>query len=146
VSTARVVLGRCGLLLVIWAGLGVAGAHAARIVVYGASGAIGGVIVQEALNRGDTVIGVARNVSKMTITDPRFSAQVGDVTDLDSFKTLTQGADAAIISVTGNGRDNAPENSTQARAAQVAVSAFTGMAHSPQCYPDRQHGNALQDA
>lgn len=106
-------------------------AQAATIVVYGASGSIGGVIAQEALSRGDTVIGVARDTSRMHFPQPGFHAVAGDVTDLDSFKRITQGADAVIISVVGNGAGNTPENSTQARAAQVAVSAFSGAAASP---------------
>lgn len=112
-------------------GSGVSTAYAARIVVYGASGSIGGVIAQEALSRGDTVIGVARDASKMRFSQRNFKAVAGDVTDLASFKTLTRGADAVIISVVGNGAGNAPENSTQALAAKIAVEAFTGAKRSP---------------
>jgi hypothetical protein len=131
-------MGRCliragGICLALLAvsGLAAMRAQAATIVVYGASGAIGSVIAQEALNRGDTVIGVARDSAKMHFPQPRFRAVAGDVTDLDSFKRITQGADAVIISVVGNGAGNTPENSTQAVAAKVAVEAFTGAAASP---------------
>ena len=119
------------LALAVISGFAVTRAQAATIVVYGASGAIGGVITQEALSRGDTVIGVARDTSKMHFTQPGFRAVAADVTDLDSFKRITQGADAVIISVVGNGAGNTPENSTQARAASVAVAAFSGVAASP---------------
>lgn len=111
--------------------LGVTAAQAATIVVYGASGAIGGVITQEALSRGDTVIGVARDASRMHFAQENFRAVAGDVTNLASFKAITQGADAVIISVVGNGAGNKPGNSAQALAAKVAVEAFSGAAHSP---------------
>lgn len=112
---------------------GVASAvQAATLVVYGASGAIGGVIVNEALSRGHTVIGVSRDPARLNIADKHFKAVAGDVTDPASFKQLTQGADAVIISVSGNGKDNLPENSTVAQAARVAVQTFTGQNKAPQ--------------
>lgn len=106
-------------------------ARAEKIVVYGASGAIGGVIVNEALSRGDTVIGVSREPTKLQFADKRFTAVAGDVTDLASFKTVTAGADAVIISVSGAGQDNLPESSVIAQAAKVATQAFAGMRKSP---------------
>lgn len=125
-------LGRsCLAILLVVVGTGAAAAKGERIVVYGATGAIGGLIAQEALNRGDTVIGVARDPSKGTISNPRYHAVAGDVTDVDSFKRITRGADAVIISVMGDAKDNAPENSVSARAAKAAVQAYTGAAHSP---------------
>jgi hypothetical protein len=84
---------------------GMQAVHADTIVVYGASGKIGGVIVDEALGRGHTVIGVARDTSKLKKDNKNFKAVEGDVTELDSFKKVTQGADAVIISVSGGGDD-----------------------------------------
>jgi uncharacterized protein len=125
------ILCRGGLLLLLVAVTGPALARGERIVVYGATGAIGSVIAREALARGDTVIGVARDPAKLHIRSPRYTAVTGDVTDLQSFRRITRGADAVIISVLGNGRDNAPENSVSARAAKVVVEAYTGLARSP---------------
>jgi uncharacterized protein len=105
--------------------------HAETIVVYGASGEIGGVIVQEALSRGDTVVGVSRDPAKLKVNDPHFKAVAGDVTDLGSFKSATAGAESVIISVDGAGKDNLPENTVHAQAAKIAVQAFTGVAKSP---------------
>jgi putative NADH-flavin reductase len=122
---------RVGLvLLLLMAGMQSALAAGARIVVYGATGAIGGLITEEALRRGDTVVGVARDPSKLAISDPHYTAVAGDVTNLDSFKSITQGADAVIISVLDSGK-NAPEDSVSAQAAKVAVEAYTGVARSP---------------
>lgn len=122
---------RSGLALLLVAGMGSAAAKGERIVVYGATGAIGGLIAQEALNRGDTVVGVARDPTKLKISNPNYSAVAGDVTNLDSFKRITQGADAVIISVLSVGKDSAPEDSVSARAAKVAVEAYTGAPVSP---------------
>jgi uncharacterized protein len=118
-------------LLLVMVGMRAAAASGERIVVYGATGAIGSVIVQEALRREDTVIGVARDPTKLRISNPHYTAVAGDITDLSSFRRITQGADAVIISVLGNGKGNAPENSVPARAAKIAVAAYEGVRHSP---------------
>jgi uncharacterized protein len=125
------VLCRSTVVILLVVATGSAAARGERIVVYGATGAIGSVIAQEALRRGDTVVGVARDPTKLKIADPRYTAVEGDVTDLDSFKRITRGADAVIISVLGDGKDNVPEHSVSARAARVAVQAFTGVQDSP---------------
>jgi hypothetical protein len=118
------------LLLLLMAGAGPSAASGERIVVYGATGAIGSLIAQEALSRGDIVVGVARDPTKIKTGNPNYTAVAGDVTDLDSFKSITRGADAVIISVLDNGA-SAPEDSVMARAAKVAVDAYAGAARSP---------------
>ncbi|HEY2591540.1 MAG TPA: NAD(P)H-binding protein [Steroidobacteraceae bacterium] len=125
------VLCRSSLVLLLVVGLGSAPARAERIVIYGATGAIGSLIAQEALSRGDTVVGVARDPTKLKISNPSYTAVAGDVTDLESFKRITQGADAVIISVLSIGKDTAPEDSVSARAAKVAVEAYRGVRLSP---------------
>ncbi len=117
--------------LLLVAGMGSAAARGERIVVYGATGAIGSVIAQEALRRGDIVVGVARDPTKLRIGNPRYTAVAGDVTDLDSFKRITRGADVVIISVLESSKNDAPENSVSAQAAKVAVEAYTGVPLSP---------------
>lgn len=113
-------------------GLGALGAAQARtLVVYGASGSVGSVIVNEALSRGDTVIGVARETDKMKFDSMRFRAVAGDITDLKSFEKITKGADGVIISVVGPGKDNAPEHAVAAQAAEVVVKAYTGRKKAP---------------
>jgi putative NADH-flavin reductase len=106
-------------------------AQAKKLVVYGASGAIGGVIVTEALSRGETVIGVSRDPAKLKFGDRNFTAVAGDVTDPASFQSVTRGADVVIISVAGSGKDNLPENSVSAQAATVATHVFAGKPRSP---------------
>jgi uncharacterized protein len=122
---------RSSLWLLLVMGMGSAAAKGERVVIYGATGAIGGVIAQEALSRGDTVIGVARDPTKLKISNPDYKAIAGDIADLDSFKRITRGADAVIMSVLSHGGNEAPENSVSARAAKVAVEAYTGVSGSP---------------
>ena len=119
------------LLLLLVVGVEPAAARGQRIVIYGATGAIGSVIAQEALRRGDTVIGVARDPTRLKIVNPNYTAVAGDVTDLKSFRRITEGADAVIISVLSLGGDQAPQDSVSARAAHVAVEAYTGVPLSP---------------
>ena len=115
--------------------LGCATAHAQdnqTIVVYGASGNIGGLIVDEALERGHAVIGVSRSADRLTVKHPNFTAVQGDVTDVESFTAVTSGADAVVISVQGTPEgDFAPENSTHALGASTAAEVLVGMENAP---------------
>ncbi|MDE0004108.1 MAG: NAD(P)H-binding protein, partial [Rhodospirillaceae bacterium] len=102
------------------------------IVVYGASGSIGGLIVDEALERGHTVIGVSRSPDRLTVEHVNFTPVQGDVTDGESFTAVTSGADAVVISVQGTPEgDFAPENSTHALAASTAAAALDGAERAP---------------
>lgn len=126
------VLCRSGLLLLLVGGMSSATAGSGeRIVIYGATGAIGSVIAQEALSRGDIVVGVSRHPNELAVHNPHYIAVAGDVTNLNSFRRITRGANAVIISVLGNGADNAPAHSVSARAAKVAVEAYTDVPDSP---------------
>ena len=102
------------------------------IVVYGASGSIGGLIVDEALDRGHVVIGVSRSPDRLTVEHANFTPVQGDVTDAESFAAVTNGADAVVISVQGTPEgDFAPENSTHALAASTAAAALVGKQDAP---------------
>jgi len=101
------------------------------IVVFGARGKIGRMIVVEALDRGHSVIGVSRKPKKLRQEHDNFTAVEGDVTDPDSFRSLIAGADSIVISVGGNGKDNAPESSVQARAAATAVAVLGSIDEAP---------------
>jgi putative NADH-flavin reductase len=127
----RGLLYQAGLALLLLADTGIAAARNQHIVVYGATGAIGSVITQEALRRGDNVVGVARDPTKLKFDNPRYTGVRGDVTDLDSFRRITRGADAVIIAVLANGKGNAPQDSASARAAKIAVKAYSGVTTSP---------------
>ncbi|MGI9257289.1 MAG: NAD(P)-dependent oxidoreductase [Gammaproteobacteria bacterium] len=98
-------------------------AAADKFVIYGASGEIGGAIVEEALNRGHDVLGVSRDPARLTNEHANFSGARGDVTDVDSIVELVPGADAVIIAVSGVGEDNSPDSATTYRAAASYVEA-----------------------
>lgn len=102
------------------------------IVVYGASGSIGGLIVDEALERGHAVIGVSRSPDRLAVDHANFTPVQGDVTDVESFTAVTDGTDAVVISVQGSPEgDFAPENATHALAASTAAAALAGMEGAP---------------
>lgn len=106
-------------------------AWSATLVVYGASGAIGGLIVKEALDRGHTVIGVARSADSLKERHARFTAKAGDINDLASFKAVTKGVDAVIISVNAIETDKRPEDTAIVRGARNAIAAFSGVQGAP---------------
>ena len=105
------------------AGLTATVAGAETIVVYGASGRVGAVIVDEALQRGHDVIGVSRNPGSLAIAAPNFSAVRGDVTNLESMLEIIAGVDAVVITVRGLGPGNAPEGAVTSIAAETFVEA-----------------------
>ncbi|MFL2545864.1 MAG: NAD(P)-dependent oxidoreductase [Candidatus Rariloculaceae bacterium] len=98
-------------------------ATAETIVVYGASGGVGSIIVDEALMRGHDVVGVSRNPAGLTNDHPSFSAVAGDITDVDSIIDVVAGADAVVISVNGVGPDNTPESAVTSQAAKAYIEA-----------------------
>ncbi len=101
------------------------------IAVFGASGKIGGLIVDEALQRGYQVLGVSRNPLALTVQAPGFLAVGGDLTDRDSLVTLAKTVDAIIISVSGTGEGNLPETTVHAVGAMHMVSILSDMEDAP---------------
>jgi len=98
-------------------------ALADKIVVYGASGSVGSVIVEEALSRGHEVIGVSRNPESLKFDNARFTAAPGDVTDPASVAATVRGADVVVISVRGVGPGNTPQEAVTFRAATAYIEA-----------------------
>jgi putative NADH-flavin reductase len=94
-----------------------------KIVVYGASGSVGRVIVEEALSRGHEVIGVSRNPESLEFDNALFTAAPGDVTDPDSIAATVRGADVVVISVRGVGPGNTPQEAVTLRAATAYIEA-----------------------
>lgn len=99
------------------------GALADTFVVYGASGNVGSVIVEEALSRGHEVVGVSRNPESLGNENALFSAVPGDITDPDSIVATVRGADAVIIAVGGVGPGNAPEEAVAFRGTLAYIEA-----------------------
>ena len=93
------------------------------IVVYGASGGIGSKVVEEALNRGHSVIGVSRTPEKLSYQNSNFSAVKGDVSNIESMLEIIDGADAVVISVRAAGPNNYPEETLNYRASKTFITA-----------------------
>jgi putative NADH-flavin reductase len=70
-----------------------------KIVLFGATGNIGNVILDEALARGHDVTAFVRDPSKLTTKHPQLHLTKGDVADPASFAPALAGADAAIASL-----------------------------------------------
>ena len=81
--------------------------------------------------KGHRVIGISRSPEKFTINHASFSAAKGDVTSVESFREVTAGADAVIISVQESYEGKIPETTVQAIAASTAVAALTGLEDAP---------------
>lgn len=104
-------------------GLFAPGAFADTFVIYGASGNVGSLIAEEALNRGHSVVGVSRNPESLQNENPDFSAVQGDITDTDSIVATISGADAVIIAVGGVGSGNTPEEAIAFLGAKAYIEA-----------------------
>lgn len=68
------------------------------VVVFGATGYAGGQITEELLNRGHSVIGVARDVSKLP-EHPRLTATAGSAYDEAFVRDVSKGADIIVLAI-----------------------------------------------
>lgn len=85
-----------------------------RILVYGATGKVGSLVVEEALQRGHLVTAVSRDPSRIEMQHENLSAVAGDLLDLQSVELLVEDKDIIIVSVRGMiGKDKKPENTLQ---------------------------------
>jgi putative NADH-flavin reductase len=71
-----------------------------KIAVFGAAGATGQQVVQQALDRGWEVAALARRPGALTITHDRLSVTQGDAREEQAVASVVQGSDA-VISVIG---------------------------------------------
>ena len=78
-----------------------------KLVLFGATGHVGHVILEEALARGHEVTAIVRDASRLATRHPKLHVQVGDVHRPDSWRAATHGADAVIASVSAR-RDGDP--------------------------------------
>lgn len=70
-----------------------------KIVLFGATGNIGNVILDEALNRGHQVVAVVRDPAKLTTKHAALTVVRGDVAQTASYAAALPGAEAAIASL-----------------------------------------------
>ncbi|WP_257463388.1 NAD(P)-dependent oxidoreductase [Archangium lipolyticum] len=73
-----------------------------NIALFGATGATGHLVLEQALARGHTVTALVRTPSKLTTTHERLKIVQGDVTDPSAVEKTVAGQDA-VISTIGSG-------------------------------------------
>lgn len=92
-----------------------------RVLIYGASGRIGGPIVEEALARGYEVTGVSRNPARLDGFGDRINVEAGDILDPERTAELIASHDAVIVSIGGKASSQDPETYIAALAAESLV-------------------------
>jgi putative NADH-flavin reductase len=75
------------------------------IAIFGATGPTGREVLRQALERGLNVQALARNPSKLEMTNPKLSILQGDVLDTNVVDRVVQGSDAVIVSLGGKPGD-----------------------------------------
>ncbi|KJV36231.1 NAD(P)-dependent oxidoreductase [Luteibacter yeojuensis] len=80
-----------------------------NIVLFGAIGNIGKVILQEALDRGHHVTAIVRDPAKVTTKHANLKVTQGDILAPSSYEGALAGAEAAIASVNDPNPDNVPK-------------------------------------
>jgi putative NADH-flavin reductase len=78
-----------------------------KIVLFGATGHLGGAILEEALRRGHDVTAIVRDRARLKAADERLRVAVGDVADPATYEAALRGADAVIASLSAR-RDGDP--------------------------------------
>lgn len=92
-----------------------------KLLIYGASGRIGSVIVEEALMRGYAVTGVSRDASRLEHLGDRIDIAVGDILDREGTRHLIAAHDAVIVSVGGTPGSRDPSQYIAATAAESLI-------------------------
>jgi len=76
-----------------------------KIIIFGASGRTGILIVYQALNQGHTVTAIARQPSKVTIQHRNLKVLQGDILDYGQVRAAIEGHDAVLCAL-GAGRND----------------------------------------
>lgn len=101
-----------------------------RVLIYGASGGLGGPIVDEALARGYRVTGVTRDSARLSQRAEKIDIVVSDILDRKMTVKLIREYDSVIVSVGGPPTDSNPANYIAARAAETLIDVLTPMGRS----------------
>jgi uncharacterized protein len=70
-----------------------------KIVLFGATGNVGGRVAAEALRRGHEVVGVVRDPGAVAGSESGIRLVMGDATKAESIAKLVQGADAVVSAI-----------------------------------------------
>jgi uncharacterized protein YbjT (DUF2867 family) len=74
-----------------------------NLVVLGATGRTGRLVVEQALAAGHAVTALVRSPEKLTLRNPNLRVVMGDATDTSALSRAMQGADALISTLGGGG-------------------------------------------
>ena len=98
-----------------------------KVLVYGASGNIGSLVVEEALDRGHQVTAVSRDPASIEARHPSLAIARGDLLDAESIAILSRDQDVIISSVRGVIGDKAdPANALQLISVKNIVTVLRG--------------------
>ena len=77
-----------------------------RILVFGASGLTGGIVVDSALKRGDQVLVLTRDASKFSHRHPNLQVMQGSASSMQDIENALEGVDAVIhcLGIGGKGQ------------------------------------------
>ncbi len=98
-----------------------------RLLIYGASGRLGGPIVEEALLRGYEVTGVSRDAARLDPFEGRIRIVTGDILDRWSLRRLAVEHDALIVSVGGAPTSQDPAKYIAPLAAESLIEVLSGL-------------------
>ncbi|MFE9888502.1 NAD(P)-dependent oxidoreductase [Streptomyces scopuliridis] len=106
-----------------------------RVTVFGATGGIGHLVVQQLLDDGHQVTALARTPAKLALTHPNLAVTAGQLSDPAAVRTSVAGADAVISalgpslkrSATGTPLTEGTQNIVKAMEAEQ-VTRFIGLA------------------
>src|SRR5437588_10426598 len=91
-----------------------------NLVVLGATGRTGRLVVEQALAAGHTVTALVRSPEKLTTSSPNLRVVTGEATDRAAVSRALEGADAVISALGGNGSVIADSTSAIVAAARQA--------------------------
>ena len=91
------------------------------VLIFGASGRLGGPIVEEALRRGYAVTGVSRDPKRLAAFSDRIAIEAADILDRKRTAELIELHDAVIVSVGGKPANKDPSTYIAALAAKSLV-------------------------
>jgi putative NADH-flavin reductase len=73
-----------------------------KIVIFGASGKTGTLLIEQALAKGYQVVAYARRAGSVAQQNPNLKIVIGELNDKDKLKEAIMGADACISALGGN--------------------------------------------
>lgn len=106
-----------------------------NVIVFGATGATGRLIVESALSAGHSVTAFVRDSTRLTMTHPRLRACEGDAMDRSSVRLAIPGHDAAIcaLGTMPDGKDDRARRQPRVPVCSVGTKNILDAMHSCGC-------------